>query len=475
MRIVSSEQHRIDSGRAWYQCIDSRYNEYRYFTSRNRPVLLPISIIIIVVMIGTFFLSVQLGILFALLTKPIIDASWSYFYGDISPVRVVGVLVPFLVLLRILTSDKRLSNLPLFPIWMIYVVYVSFVFSFNVFEFGPLKFVELAFRALNGFVGYFMIQTYFSERDAFKKLLQILIVAGLFPTLVGVYQIATGVVWYQDETVGLVRYSGLYHDIQTPRQYMFQTFTAIILYWCYFLSKGRSFATKLILIVLFCLCAAVLFRMYSKAGVVIVALWVVIWSIGRRKFLPMALMLVALVAVNLIFQDRIWSETTQLFSRETSAIESEKGGESSERERKASFSGRWYTWDQYMNQYLDRPWYGMVFGTGNPGASHNDFLANMLSGGIVGLFIYVTLLFSIGVRVFKNYLRSRSPLNVMALMLFAMWIVDAIGLVPSLYPSYQWYVWGLIGLSLKGVQWDTRPSPPSVSAAQQMAITKRKQ
>jgi O-antigen ligase len=422
-------------------------------------------------MIVAFFLSAQLGILFTFLTKPIVDASWSYFFGEISPVRVVGVLVASLVLFHIFISDKRLSRVPLFPIWMTYVVYISFTYLFNVIEYGPLKFVELMFRVLNGFVGYCMIQMYFSEREAFKKLLQILIVAGLFPVLVGVYQIATGAVWYPDETVGLARYSGLYHDVQTPRQYMFQTLTAIILYWCYFLNKGRNIATRLVLITLFCLCLVILFRTYSKAAVVILASWTVIWSIGRRQFLLLAVMLVALVSVNVIFQDKIWRETAQLFSREISAVESNKGEMSAEEMRKATFAGRWYAWDEYINQYLNRSLFGMVFGSGNPGAAHNDFLAILLSSGVLGLIIYITLLLAIGIRVFQNYLRSRSPLNVMALMLFSMWIVDAMGLVPSLYPSYQWYVWGFIGLSLKGVQWTQQQNAPSVGAKNKKPVS----
>ena len=92
----------------------------------------------------------------------------------------------------------------------------------------------------------------------------------------------------------------------------------------------------------------------------------------------MVLMLVALVAVNLIYQDKIWRETSQLFSREISAIETKQGGMSAEETRKATFAGRWYAWDEYINQYMNRSLFGMVFGNGNPGASHNDFLANRL-------------------------------------------------------------------------------------------------
>lgn len=71
---------------------------------------------------------------------------------------------------------------------------------------------------------------------------------------------------------------------------------------------------------------------------------------------------------------------------------------------------------------------GQIFGTGNPSAPHNDFLRSLLSGGVIGLMIYVVLLHVIGMRVFKNYLRERSPLNVMALMIFGMWLIDTIGL-----------------------------------------------
>jgi hypothetical protein len=38
---------------------------------------------------------------------------------------------------------------------------------------------------------------------------------------------------------------------------------------------------------------------------------------------------------------------------------------------------------------------------------------------------------------------------VAALMVYTMYLIDTIGLVPSVYPGYQWFVWGIIGLSLR--------------------------
>jgi hypothetical protein len=39
-------------------------------------------------------------------------------------------------------------------------------------------------------------------------------------------------------------------------------------------------------------------------------------------------------------------------------------------------------------------------------------------------------------------------------MIFFMWLVDAMGLTPGAYPSYQWFAWGFMGLVLRGVDWD---------------------
>jgi O-antigen ligase len=410
-----------------------------------------------VIIVGSFLISARLGVLTTFLSKPIIDASWSYFFGAImiSPVRAAGVMVPILVFTRSLGKGIRVTKIPLLGVWVAYVGYSLFAYTFNIFEFGFVKFVELAFRALNGLVGYYMIQAYFTDRESFRKLLLCLIVAGFFPMFVGLYQAVTGVVWHQDITIGLERSSGLYHDIQTVRQYGFQTLTAIILYWCYFFRSGRDFLKKALILGFTMICLIVLYKTYSKAAIVILALWAAIWTVSRKQYVLLVVVVVSLVSVNLMLGDRLSLETEQLFSRELAATDKSVTQMTGDETRKRTLAGRWYIWEQHLGEYMDRPIIYMILGNGNPGASHNDFLATLLSTGIIGLILYCTLLFSIGLKVTVNYLRERTPLNVMAAMLFSMWMVDAMGLVPSLYPSYQWYVWGFIGLSFQGVRFDS--------------------
>jgi hypothetical protein len=73
----------------------------------------------------------------------------------------------------------------------------------------------------------------------------------------------------------------------------------------------------------------------------------------------------------------------------------------------------------------------------------------LFHGGVVGLVIYLSLLIVIGVRIGRNLLAKADEMTVAALMMYLMWLIDAVGLVPSAYPAEQWLVWGLIGMSLR--------------------------
>ncbi len=188
----------------------------------------------------TLFVNVNFGILAAFLFKPLIDASWNVSFGGINLLGLVGVAVPLLVLVRSFTPGQKLSEIPLFRIWLIFLIYNVLTYSLYAFDKGPIGSIELGFRVLNGFVGYYMIQAFFHDRESFRRLLLVIILAGIFPMATGIYQALTGVVWQERVTVGLVRNVGLYHDAVTFRNYAFQTLSAVFLFWFYFLKTGRD-------------------------------------------------------------------------------------------------------------------------------------------------------------------------------------------------------------------------------------------
>jgi hypothetical protein len=170
----------------------------------------------------------QAGVLIALFAKPIIDATWNYAFGGWNLLEIMGVFVPTIVLLRALFNRYKLADVPFFGLWLIYIFYNALTFSAHLFESSALVGVELTLRLLHGLAGFYMMQAFFADREGFRRLLIVLILAGAFPLLIGLYQVFTGEVWRKHLTVGMMRYVGLYHDAVSLRMFGFQTLTAII-------------------------------------------------------------------------------------------------------------------------------------------------------------------------------------------------------------------------------------------------------
>jgi hypothetical protein len=73
----------------------------------------------------------------------------------------------------------------------------------------------------------------------------------------------------------------------------------------------------------------------------------------------------------------------------------------------------------------------------------------LFHGGLLGLGIYITLLCSVGWAIARSLWERCDIWAIAPLFVFIMWIVDTIGLVPSAYSGYQWFVWGIIGFCLR--------------------------
>jgi O-antigen ligase len=91
-----------------------------------------------------------------------------------------------------------------------------------------------------------------------------------------------------------------------------------------------------------------------------------------------------------------------------------------------------------------------LFGTGQmANGAHNDYLQVLFHGGYLGLSIYVALLCTVGWTIGRLLWQRLDIWAIAALFMFIMWMVDTIGLVPSVYSGYQWLVWGIIGFCLR--------------------------
>jgi hypothetical protein len=383
------------------------------------------------------------GVLFAIAAKPTIDTAWNLSLGGVSALELIGVALPTIILGRlVLQRPYEFKRVPGGAVWTLFIFANIGGFSIMLASGKAFSAVEMCFRVLNGVAGYYMLYPYIRTEKDFKRLLIAFIVAGLVPTLIGLYQAATGHVWSLRQTVGLSRNVGVYHDAFSLRSYGFMAMTGVILYSVYF---AKSLRAKIFLLVYGACIGTVVFKVYSKAAVVIAVSWSVIWSVFRRRFHALVLIAVLASIVGVILDNSILDDVGTLFSKETAALE----GSGSER---LVLGGRAYIWEPILDQWAKADLFSKIFGMGLSGAgSHNDYIRVLRSGGLIALISYILLLSFIGIKLVQKVFRLPTPINIMALMIFTMWMIDTIGLTPGIYPGYQWYVWGFIALALRGI------------------------
>jgi len=407
-------------------------------------MIFPVAILATAISLALLLLTPVNGILTIVLLRPVIDASWANSFMGVNCLKIVGFFIPLLILPRIIGArDRTFFDMPLSKIGLVYIVSYMLGVTGLVSVGNISGATELFFRVLNGFLGFYMFQFYFTDRNKFMKLLFILLLAGLFPMAVGIYQAVTGKVWHLRQTAGLVRNVGLYYNAVGVRNIGFQTLTAILLAYSYF--SKNNLLIKVMLVIYGLICCFVIFRAYSKAAIIIFCVWVILWSVFNRKFLLLLLIPISILLINYYSGNDIFQKVETVFSKEIGAYQGTV-------EDKYLLGGRVVKWKRYWNEWKQQDIFHKVFGAGSNINVHLDYLRILYTNGIIGLLIYIFLLFIIGWKLLINMLSNLTPLNVMGCMMIATWMVDTFAGSPSYYPSYQWYIWGFVGLALSGIE-----------------------
>jgi len=385
-----------------------------------------------------------LGICTTLLVRPLIDATYATkIVGAYGLTELVGVGFPIAVLLYALLrarGPQRFTRMPLWPLWTLYgldVLLFSLILMSNE---GLEAGANILFRQINGIAGFYAGQTFFQGERSRLLLFRVLLAATLFPLAIGLYQFATGYQWTHADTEGITRYVGVYHDAFTVRYYMMQGILAAVMLLAL---RRRSSLVGRVLLLLFIACAlVVMYRAYSKSAIATLVVWIVLWCVLRRKFVQLAVAAgLALLAIG-IYAPVVSTELGQMFHKEVGAIEGHG-------DLNHTFAGRWYGWHQLLSQWNDLDGLSQSLGSHTAVGAHNDFLMILMHGGLIGLGIYLTLLACLGLRLLRDAFRRADPLALAGLMAFSLWCIDSIGLVPSSYPGYQWFIWSIVGVSLR--------------------------
>lgn len=405
-----------------------------------------------------FLWNLKKGILATCLFKPLIDATWDHGIRGITLLHVVGVVVPGIVLLAVAkngSTTKLLKNRWQQLAYLYFAANCIGIPSLFVHQ-DPLVPIDLALRSLNGLAAFFMFPLFFRQQADFKQLLLSVQIGCLFPLAIGIIQATTGAQWVTGQVEGISRNVGLYHDIVTLRHYGFFALISAALYAAYFRPKG----IQLFLIIAYCIgWTIVIYNVHSKAAVVTLLLWFLIWSFKVRKtWLILGAFLLSLVLIvnyKAVVESTAVNRIARIFWKEVALSEGNL------HDQRRILQGRGYIWDEAFKSWDALPLFWKLVGAGENKGVHNEFLRILITHGILGLTAFVVFAAVIGFDTVQMVTRPNpSVLDVGASMIAAMWIVDCMGLHPGLYPTFQWYAWGFIGLSSLGqnIPW-ARQSP----------------
>jgi O-antigen ligase len=388
----------------------------------------------------------KLGVAALFIVRPLVDMAWDTpLVGSFKLTEIVSAAVPLAVLLRIMVDDswnRPLAGMPLRGLWMAWGADVFLFSSIIMLTSGLVDGSDILLRHLNGLAGAYMVQAYYRDDNDARRFGWVLVMAGLIPMATGLIEGVTGHHWrvtYGEE--GIIRNVGLYHDAITIRYYALQALLGILLVTG--LQTKRSTFLNVLLAAYAMVALFVIKGAYSKSGVLIVLVWALLWPLILRKTKVLVAGAVLTIAAAAYYSRQIMESIGFIFVKELAALQGSGGAQ-------RTFAGRWYIWDEIISSWQQLGVGSKIFGSGHIAlGAHNDFLQVLFHGGIVGLGIYCTLLAAALWMVARIVLARRNVYAAAAALVLSMWMVDAVGLVPSAYTGYQWFIWGVFGLAVR--------------------------
>ncbi|PWK18012.1 O-antigen ligase family protein [Xanthomarina spongicola] len=397
-------------------------------------ILIPLLILFVIILVR-FQKGMFAAFLVLVATKSVIDAFWEYQIGPFSILAIQGFLVPVLFF----DVFKRRKIVPKF--WnitaKIYLLAMSLGIIWGFVE-KPIGVFQNAFLSFNSYLGFFLIPLLITKQSEFRKLLIVIMICGIFPIMISLFQFQTGIIFQERETIGMTRYVGFYHDAFPVRFYGLMTLLVILIYNSIF--KTKSFLLKGFMALMSIGAFFSIYLVFSKAAVGIIGLWIVILLLfSKSKIKQVFSIIIGLSVILIVFGDTFFDSIEQLFSKEI-------GYESGEvKDARYTLAGRGYIWQEAWDFWTTKQ---SVFfqwvGDGLQRPVHNEFLRVLLANGIIGLILLVIFVFT----MLKNVFKIHKNIRIFGLMLFGMYLIDCIGLVPGVYYYYNILVWGIIGLLL---------------------------
>ena len=406
------------------------------------------------------------GILLLLPSMGVIATTWDISFAGLSLLKISYGFVAIIMIAKTRTMSYKLPQwwLNTAVVFALSSVYGIICRPFYL-DFSPILFIDVILRALNFYLGFFLFPCYFDTREDFKRLVYVLIFSAIFPLLVEYYQIVTGTVFNLRQTRGLTRMVGLYHDAFSNKMFYQQALISIIIILGTKLENSKS---RISLLAVFTgLLLVGCYFIFSKSMIAFIILWAVFLAIIGKKLHWGIIVVVFVLIINLYMGGKVFDNVYNIFEKD---IQVQQG----QIDQKYLLSGRGGLWEEDTRQFKEFGVFAYIFGAGWTPAAHNEWLRVFYLGGFISLVFFIGCQLNILQHLIHTYLIQKQFYRLVAMLIFLSYLLDCIGVVPGLYPSYNWFTWGILGcLLIHGDKYfPANPSTP-VQAAQALPVNGR--
>lgn len=412
-------------------------------------------IILTLAVIGSFIYNPRVGFLLLFLTKFSADLFWQHrLLGfNINILQIQGVLFFILCCILYIRFNKKINRHPLKIILLTLIIsnVVASIWGFanskfTLFELvaSPLSLmhiVEWNMRFLNLTSAFVFIPVVFSKKSDFRILVKIFMFATITPVILGIIENYDGFFFknvisgngysvklfprltagYHDSAVlAIVLFTGL-----STSFYLFYTETLHVLKWIYFI----YFMTIMFL----------MHNTYSRTLWLTAALFIILFFVYQKKYLPALLLLLFIVTVSATLpsiQKRFHQEILYLKNNNSESIKVEKTG-----------TGRIGLWKVATDHYKHLDIVSKIIGTGGAYGSHNQFIAFLLKNGLIGLLLFFLLIYLI----YRKLIRTKNMANISEYALVMGLFVSSVLITNQFiqlwdHITYNYFFWGITGM-----------------------------
>lgn len=376
------------------------------------------------------------------LLRPIIDNL--FFLKNISPflspLYIVGVLTPILVIIAIAKTPKPLQS-PLdkyFKIWSIFVVIgIFFVVLFDPLSMDSLEYLLKLFIPI---YIYFFARRFIQNKQDLDGILTTFLYAGIFVALLLLYEVFFGAIRIV-ESRGMERLQGSFGDVVSYGIYL--SFCFLIATYFYFSRTRDVPKVKRIrtVVIVGALCVLTLINIHHVASYTIfigLLLLFMVFNFRANKGAAFVLSIMLFLLFYFFAQPIIEEKITPLLETDIEVYEGDL-------ESSRLLHGRMGRWTRMIDIFTNENIFSQCFGyptTLKPSyqfigvGAHNDYVRILFFTGYFGLFYYLTILV-----VFYNMTKKLvNATKYLALGTLGILMLYSISIVPTYYPPFMYVV-----------------------------------